>query len=189
MVEIVTRNLITGRQNTIIMAAKPDPQANNWPPSVSGLTWAPDDVHLALQFGSTAAINSVRVFDAFTARTFDDGGTAPSGCPVTAKPACEEFDPAYLASGALTYVIQRTSASGTTRASLVKWQAGRLTTLLSFATAPFASYDMTPQGQAIWADTPASPGKPWTIWHWSGGTPVKITALPPPNHELGAIAW
>jgi hypothetical protein len=41
VVELVARNLATGRQNTIIMATKPSPGANNWPPGVFGLTWAP----------------------------------------------------------------------------------------------------------------------------------------------------
>ncbi|HUB23174.1 MAG TPA: hypothetical protein VMA97_12300 [Streptosporangiaceae bacterium] len=189
VLELVARNLATGQQNTIIMATKPSPGANNWPPGLSGLSWAPDDVHLAVQFYPTAAINSVLVFDAFTARTLSDGRAAPSSCRVTNKPVCEEFDPAYLASGALTYVTQRISATGTASASLVKWQSGRLTTLLSFPAAPSAFYDMTPQGQAIWADAPANPDKSWTIWRWSGGTPVKITALPPPCYGLGGIAW
>ena len=107
VLELVARNLVTGRRNTIVMATKPDPDANNWPPGVLGLTWAPDDVHLAVQFQLTAAINSVLVFDAFTAATARDGRTAPAPCPVSS--ACGEFDPAYLASGALTYVIQRLS--------------------------------------------------------------------------------
>ena len=50
VVELVARNLVTGRRNTIIMATKPDPKANNWPPDIFSLTWAPDDVHLAVQF-------------------------------------------------------------------------------------------------------------------------------------------
>jgi hypothetical protein len=189
VLELVARNRATGRQNTIVMSAKPAPGANNWPPSISGLTWAPDDAHLAVQFGLTGAINNVLVFDAFTATTLSDGRIAPSSCRVTSKPVCEEFDPAYLASGALTYVTQRISDSGTASASLVRWQSGRLTTLFSFPTAPSPFYDMTPQGQAIWADVPASPGKPWTIWRWSGGTPVKIPTLPPPGYGLGGVAW
>ena len=36
-----------------------DGGANNWPPGITSLTWAPDDVHLAVQFSLTAAINSV----------------------------------------------------------------------------------------------------------------------------------
>jgi len=55
------------------------------------------------------AINYVQVFDAFTATALGDGRTAPSPCTITTKPVCEEFDPAYLASGALTYIVQRGS--------------------------------------------------------------------------------
>ena len=129
----MARNLITGRRNTIIMAAKPDPDANNWPPGVFRLTWAPDDVRLAVQFQLTAAINSVLVFDAFTAATIGDGRTAPAPCTVAYTYQCEGLDPVYLASGALSYVILRLSRSGAASASLVAWQAGHLKTLLSFA--------------------------------------------------------
>jgi hypothetical protein len=193
VLDLVARNLVTGRQNTVVMSMRPDPDANNWPPGVSSLTWAPDDVHLAVQFELTAAISRVLVFDAFTARTLGDARTAPSPCAVTSKPVCEEFDPAYLASGALTYVVQRLSGSGTARASLIASQAGRRTTLFSFPGGTFPMYDMTAQGQAIWADYPARPTGPWPIWRWSGGTPVEITALPPlgasPYYGLGGVAW
>jgi hypothetical protein len=189
--KLVARNLVTGRQNTIIMATKPDPGANHWPPNVLGLTWAPDDVHLAVQLQLTAAINSVLVFDAFTAATASDGRTAPAPCTVSGW--CGEFDPAYLASGALTYLIQWLSRSGAARASLVAWQAGRRTTLLSFPAGAPPFYDMTTQGQAIWVNDPASPEGPRTIWRWSGGAPVKIVALAalgaPPYYGVGAIAW
>jgi hypothetical protein len=150
-------------------------------------------MHLAVQFQLTAAINSVLVFDAFTATAIRDGRTPPAPC--TLDLACEEFDPAYLASGALSYVIQQISGSGTASASLVAWQAGRRTTLLSFpAGAPrtFPAWApwiyMTPQGQAIWFGGPPRPKSPWTIWRWSGGAPVKITTLPP-DYGAGTIAW
>ena len=188
LAEIVVRNLVTGRPNTIVMATDPDRNANNWPPGISGLTWAPDDTHLAVHFYPTAAINSVLTFDAFTAATIRDGRTAPAPCP-----ACGELDPAYLASRALTYVIQRISGRGTASASLVAWQPGRRTTLLSFPGGAPPTYDMTAQGQAIWAAAPPQPKGPWTIWRWSGGAPVKITTLPPlgqePYYGVGGIAW
>ena len=191
VLKLVARNLVTGRQNTIIMATKPDPGANNWPPNILGLTWAPDDVHLAVQFQLTAASNSVLVFDAFTAATAGDGRTAPAPC--TVGDLCGEFDPAYLASGALTYLIQRLSRSGAVGTSLVSWQAGRRTTLLSFPAGAPPFYDMTAQGQAIWVNGPARPEGPWMIWRWSGGAPVKIGALPqlgaPPYYGVGAITW
>ena len=194
VLELVARNLVTGRRNTIIMATKPSPEANNWPPGISSLTWAPDDVHLAVQFSLTAAINSVLVFDAFTAMTASQGRTAPGSC--TAGSAwCEEFDPAYLASGALTYLIQRPSRSGTVAStSLVAWQAGHLATVLSFpagASQIYVAYDMTAQGQAIWAEPgPVQVGHAahWTIWRWAGGAPVQITALPT-SYGAGGIAW
>jgi hypothetical protein len=144
-----------------------------------------------VQFSLTAAINSVLVFDAFTAATAAAGRTAPAPC--TVSDVCAEFDPAYLASGALSYVIQRVSPGGAARASLVTWQAGRRTTLLSFAAGAPSSYDMTERGQAIWVDSPARPKGPWLIWRWSGGAPVRIGALPPRGASAydgaGAIAW
>ncbi|HLM88111.1 MAG TPA: hypothetical protein VK284_03640 [Streptosporangiaceae bacterium] len=191
VVEVVARNLVTGRQNTIIMATKPSPGANNWPPGVLGLTWAPDDVHLAVQFQLTAAINTVLVFNAFTATAIGDGRTAPTPCTAAYTYQCEGFDPAYLASGALSYVILRLSRSGAASASLVAWQAGHLSTLLSFAAGAsqiyeYTIYDLTAQGQAIWAEV--RPGQSWTIWRWSGGAPVQIIALPP-YYGVGGIAW
>ena len=191
VLEIVARNLVTGRQHTIVMATKPDPRANNWPPGIASLTWAPDDVHLAVQFGLTAAINSVLVFDAFTAATVAAGRTAPAPC--TVSDVCAELDPAYLASGALSYVIQRVSPSGAPRASLVAWQAGLRTTLLAFPAGAPSSYGMTARGQAIWVDSPVRPKGPWLIWRWSGGAPVRIGTLPPRGasayYGAGAIAW
>jgi hypothetical protein len=188
--EIVTRNLITGRQNTIIMATEGMPDANNWPPGISGLTWAPDDTHLAVWFYPTAAINSVLVFDAFTATTIRDGRTAPAPCGVAPTLTCSEADPAYLATGALTYHILRLSSSDTASTSLVSWQAGHLTTLLSH---PGGLAYMTAQEQAIGVAGPAKPGGSWTIWRWSGGAPVKITAPPPPGAQaydgVGPAAW
>lgn len=192
VVELVARNLVTGRRNTIIMATKPEPGANNWPPGIPNLTWAPDDVHLAVQFELTAAINYVLVFGAFTATVIGDGRVAPAPCMVP-RSICDEFDPAYLASGALTYVIQPMSPSGAASASLVAWQAGHRTALLCLPAGAPASYDMTAQGQAIWVDWPAAPKQSWTIWRWSGGAPVKIAVLPPlgasPYYGVGAIAW
>ena len=176
VLELAVRNLVTGRQHTIVMATKPDPRANNWPPGITSLSWAPDDVHLAVQFSLTAAINSVLVFDAFTAVTAGAGRTAPAPC--TVSDVCAEFDPAYLASGALSYVIQRVSPGGGARASLVAWQAGRRTTLLSLPGGAPSSYGMTARGQAIWVGSPAGPGGRWPIWCWSGGPVAKITVLP-----------
>jgi hypothetical protein len=209
-VEIVARNLATGRRNTIVLATRPAPRANNWPPEVSGLTWSGDDAHLAVQFQLTAAIGSVLTFGAFTAATISDGRTGPPPCPAATHDQCAESDPGYLAGGtlgtlgtrstlgtrgALSYVIQRLSASGTVRASLVAWRPGQLaTTLLSLPGGPPPqSYDITARGQAIWASGPARPKGPWTVWRWSGGAPVKITTLPAlgasPYYGVSAITW
>lgn len=193
-VVVVARNLATGRRHTVTLAVRPDPAANNWPPEISGLTWAPDDVHLAVQFELTAAISSVLTFGAFTATGIRDARTPPAPCPAASRDQCEESDPAYLASGALTYLVQRQSGSGAVRVSLVAWQAGRTTTLLSLpAGPPGQSYAMTGQGQLIWASGPAQPTGPQTIWRWSGGAPAKIISLPPrgasPYYLVGAIAW
>ncbi len=85
------------------------------------------------------------------------------------------------------------TCSGTASASLVAWQAGRRTTLLSFPGGAPQMYDMTARGQAIWVSGPAEPGGPQAIWRWSGGAPVEITALPPlgtsPHYGIRAIAW
>jgi hypothetical protein len=189
--EIVVRNLVTGRQNTIVMATNPDLKYTNGPPGISGLTWAPDDTHLAVTSSLSAVITSVQVFDAFTARTGLAGRTASAPCPGTGYPTCGDLDPAYLTSGALTYVIQRVSG-GTVRSSLIEWRAGRLETLLSFPAGAFM-ISVSAQGQAIWVTGPPEPKGAWTIWRWSGGAPVKITTLPTmgqsPDYGVGGVAW
>jgi hypothetical protein len=52
---------------------------------------------------------------------------------------------------------------------------------------------MTAPRQAIWVSAPARPKGPWTVWRWSGGAPVRITALPArgtaPYYGVDAIAW
>ena len=125
--------LLSSRTGALLRWLTPQPQgasdevlsgrdggANNWPPGITSLTWAPDDVHLAVQFSLTAAINSVLVFDAFTAATAGAGRTAPAPC--TVSDVCAEFDPAYLASGALSYVIQRVSPAASPGPA---WSRGR----------------------------------------------------------------
>jgi hypothetical protein len=181
--ELVTRNLTTGQRDSITIAANPAGNDNNWPPGVAGLTWSPDDRQLALALQPTAAISSVLVLGAFTATSISDATTAPARCPVAGKPSeqCTETDPAYLADGALSYVIQQTADRGgtaTVTTSLVAWRDGRSTTLRVFAGGLSQQYDMTAQGQAIWVSDPAKPGGPWPIWCWSGGSVTKIVALP-----------
>ena len=146
-------------------------------------------MHLALLFSLTAAINTVVVFDAFTAATASDGRTVPAPCTPAYDYQCQALDPAYLASGALSYILLRLSRGGAAGASLVRWQAGHLSSLLSFpagTSQAYEFYDMTAQGQAIWAI--ATPGQAGTIWRWSRSAPVEITALPP-NYGLGGVAW
>jgi len=141
------------------------------------------------------SVGSVLTFGAFTAASISDGRTGPPPCPAATHDQCAESGPGYLAGGALSYVIQRLSGSGTVRASLVAWRPGYpATTLLSFPGGPPPqSYAITAQGQAIWASAPARPKGPWTVWRWSGGTPVKITTLPAlgasPYYGVAAIAW
>jgi hypothetical protein len=94
VVSLVARNLVTGRRKTIVMAANLD-NDNNYPPGIYDLALAPDDTHLAVQFAPNSAINSVLVFDAFTASTTSDGRTAPAQCAGAGyNSACGEFDPA-----------------------------------------------------------------------------------------------
>jgi hypothetical protein len=181
--ELITRNLVTGQHDTITIATDPDGTDNNWPPGVGDLTWSPDDRQLALALQPTAAISSVLVLGAFTATSISEATTAPAPCPIARElPQCTETDPAYLAGGALSYAIQQTSDRGgtsTVTTRLVAWRAGRApTTLHVFADGLSQTYDMTPQGQAIWVESPASPGGPWAIWCWSGGSVTKITTLP-----------
>jgi hypothetical protein len=188
---IVVRNLATGKQNAIVMATDPCGCYNNWPPTINGLSWAPDDAHLAVTVASTAALSSVLVFDGLTAKTISDGRTAPAPCTVGAVPPCEEYDSGYLADGSLTYVVEQLSSRGTALNGLYAWRDGRITALLrSFnGGIPF----MNPRGQAIWTLGPSAAHQPWAIWRWTGGAPVRILTLPLPGEapyiEAGPAAW
>jgi hypothetical protein len=191
VVEVVARNLVTGKRNTIVMATDPCGCYNNFPPNIGELSWAPDDVHLAVTYQETAAISSVQVFGAFTAKTSSDGRTAPAPCKLDGSAQCTEYGAGYLADGALTYVIEQLSARGTADDSLYSWQGHTLTALLRSYGGGFPY--LAPGGQAIWVHGPAAPKQPWTIWRWTGGKPVRILTLPAlgatPYYGVGGIAW
>jgi hypothetical protein len=186
--ELITRDLVTGRRDTIIIASNPDGNDNNWPPGAGDLSWSPDDAQLALELQPTAAISSVLVLSAFTATTINDATIAPAPCSIAKELwQCTETDPAYLADGALSYAIQRASGQGSTT-SLVTWRDGRTTTLHVFTGALSQQYDMTAKGQAIWIGSPSRPGGTWPVWCWSAGSVTKIATLPSADSP-SAIAW
>jgi hypothetical protein len=191
VVEIVARNLASGKRNTIVMATDPCGCSNGFPPNIGELSWAPDDTQLAVTYQLTAAISSVQVFGAFTGKTSRDGRTAPAPCKLNSRAQCTEYGAGYLADGALTYVVEQLSARGTADDSLYAWQGKTLTALLrSFGAAlPY----LTPREQAIWVQGPTAPKQPWAIWRWTGGAPVRILTLPTLGatayYGVGGIAW
>lgn len=191
VVEVVARNLASGKRNTIVMATDLCGCSNNFPPNIGELSWAPDDTQLAVTYQATAAISSVQVFDAFTGKTARDGRTAPAPCKLGGSSTCTEYGAGYLADGALTYVVEQVSARGTVDDTLYASRGRSLTVLLrSFGEAfPY----LTPRGQAIWAQGPTAPKQPWTIWRWTGGSPVRILTLPAlgvtPYYGVSGIAW
>jgi hypothetical protein len=191
VVEVVARNLVSGKRNTIVMATDPCGCYNSFPPNIGELSWAPDDAHLAVTYQATAAISSVEVFGAFTGKTSSDGRTAPAPCKLDGGAQCTEYGAGYLADGALTYAVEQLSARGTADDSLYAWQGRTRTALLrSFGVAlPY----LTPQEQAIWVQGPTAPKQPWTIWRWTGGAPARILTLPALGatayYGAGGIAW
>jgi hypothetical protein len=78
---------------------------------------------------------------------------------------------------ALTYVVSQVSASGDARMSLYAFRSRVLNPLLRSFSDGIPC--LTPQGQAIWVDGPTAPKQAWTIWRWTGGSPVKVLTLPP----------
>jgi hypothetical protein len=190
VVELVVKNLVNQKHNTIVLATNPGGD-NNWPPDIEALSWAPDDTQLAVTYNQTAAISTVLVFNAFTSTTAGDGRPAPAPCELDGSPLCTEYGSGYLADGALTYVVSQVSASGDARMSLYAFRDRVFTPLLrSFGDGiPY----LTPRGQAIWVDGPAAPKQAWTIWRWTGGAPVKVLTLPPLGATLyygvGGVVW
>jgi hypothetical protein len=190
--ELITRNLVTGQHNTIVIATNPGGNDNNWPPDVPDLTWSPNDSALALALAPTAAISSVLVLRPFTATSIKGATTAPAPCRLgQVGSQCTETDPAYLADGALSYAVQQTSDHAGALAvttSLVSWRDGRRATLHVFAGRLSQQYDMTARGQAIWIGSPARPGGSWPILCWSGGPVTEITTLPAANSPA-TVVW
>jgi hypothetical protein len=181
--EIVVTNRVTGHRHVIIMFTH---QVVYDPIGVTNLTWAPDDTHLAVEARYAAFASDVLVFNARTARTVADGHKAP--CPG----ACAAKFPAYLHTGALTYLTEQLLDT-TNTITLVSWAGGhlakRLVTLWNRpADMPLVQGESTtPRGAAIWAlQTP----RRYAIWAWSGGTPVPVRTLPPPGYDgPTSIAW
>jgi hypothetical protein len=184
--EIVVTNLATGHRRTIVMVTG-QPVAGTQI-GVTNLAWSPDDTHLAVEVVYSAFSSEVKVLDARTARTVTDGRTAP--CPG----ACAAKFPAYLSTGALTYLADGLGGSGPATIALVSWagdhRAKRLVTIRTGGASPlFYGESTTPRGAAIWA-LEKQTGAGYVIERWSAGHPVQLRT-PPPHGFTGlfGIAW
>ena len=171
---------MTGHRRTIVMVSN---QRVHDPIGVTNLAWAPDDTHLAVEIQYAAFASEVIVLNARTAQTIADGRKAP--CPG----ACAAKFPAYLRTGALTYLTEQLLDT-TSAITLVSWPGGTVAKqLVTIRNGPggmpiVQGESTTPQGAAIWVletQTRAN-GRftdRYTIWRWPGGKPIQVKTLPP----------
>ena len=184
---VVVSNRVTGHRRTIVVATRQPGEMTL--PGVGSLAWAADDTHLAVEVVYAAFASDVIVVNARTAATIADGRKVP--CPG----GCAAKFPSYLRTGALAYVTEQLRATGPTAITLVRWAGGHrakhLVTLWAGRAAPpiVSGESTTPQGAAIWVLQTGPPAR-YTIWRWSGSTPVRVKTFPARGYDGPAnIAW
>jgi hypothetical protein len=162
---IVVRNLRTGSTRRIV-AARND-LSGNGVISAAELSWAPDDVHLAVATAAAAAINSLVVVNARTATGITR--TRPI-TPCTSSAAGTQvgcLNPGFDVHGRLTFLnwLETAAKSGEW---VVRWQHRHAVRLfrLSRATAFSAGIAVDRSGNAILLEGYGRAD----IWRWSNGS-------------------
>jgi hypothetical protein len=163
---IVVRDLRTGMTRRI--AAAHNDLSGNGVISAAELSWAPDDVHLAVAVEPSAAINAMVVIDA--SRATDITRTQPIA-PCVSPPSTPAqvgcLDPSFAVDGRLTFLntVETGSRSGEW---VVRWQNRHAVRLfrLSRAMAFTAGIAVDRSGNALLLEEFG----PSDIWRWSHGS-------------------
>jgi Tol biopolymer transport system component len=169
---IVVRDQRTGATRQIIAAH--NDLSGNGVISDAQLSWAPDDVHLAVATIAAAAINTLVVVDA--RRATDITLTQPIA-PCTSTPPSVQvgcLTPSFDVHGRLTFLYWR-EAQGQLGLWVVRWQNHHATRLfkVSHGAATFADMAADRTGSAILLET--SDG----MWRWSSGALTLIRRSSP----------
>jgi hypothetical protein len=163
---IVVRDLRTGTTRRIIAAH--NDLSGNGVISSAELSWAPDDVHLAVATQPSAAINTMVVINARRATDITRTQPAPPCASAAKKPAqagC--LDPSFDVHGGLTFLntLETSSRSGEWVVRLRNREAVRLFRL-SRAVAFGAGIAVDRSGNAILLEEYGR----GEIWRWSKGS-------------------
>jgi hypothetical protein len=173
---IVVRDQRTGATRRIIAAH--NDLSGNGVISFAELSWAPDDVHLAVATEAAAAINTLVVIDARKAKNITRSQPIPP-CASPAAPAqvgC--LNPSFDVHGRLTFLdwLEAPSQSGEWP---VRWASGHATRLfrLNRAAAFFAGIAVDRTGNAILLEGYGHDD----IWRWYKGS---LTLIRRPSRRL-----
>jgi hypothetical protein len=164
---IVVRNQRTGATRRIIAAH--NDLSGNGVITEAELSWAPDDVHLAVATEAAAALNALQVID--TRRTTDIT-RAPVIGPCASPAASTQvgcLNPGFDVHGRLTF-LRWLESPGQSGEWVVRWQNRRATRLfrLSRALAFSAGISVDRTGNAILLL--GEYGGPDDVWRWSNGS-------------------
>jgi len=139
------------------------------PTFTAQLSWAPDDVHLAVAMAPTPVINGLAVINAWHAANV---ATAPA-MPPCAGDYLGCLDPVFDAGGRLTFLKWREDPAGASFAEwAIRWHEGRATRLFQLSRTqtsgvlpPALAVNRT--GSAILLENYL---RYPTIWYWSNGS-------------------
>jgi hypothetical protein len=159
---IVVRDQRTGVTRRIIAAR--NSLSGNGPVFYAQLSWAPDDVHLAVAVAPAAAINTLEVIDARRATDI----TRAQPIPPCAAQHVGCLDPSFDVHGRLTFLnwLEEPSRSAEW---VVRWQNGHAIRLfrLSQAVSFNAAIAVDQTGNAILLEGYLRQPE---LWRWSGGS-------------------
>jgi hypothetical protein len=179
---IVVHNQRTGATRTII-AARND-LSGNGPIFFAQLSWAPDDVHLAVAMAPAAAINSLIVIN--VRRATDITGVQsipPCAAARSAQVGC--LDPGFDRYGGLTF-LKWLEKPGSSQEWAVRWRSGHATRIfrLSRATSFDADIAVDHAGNAILLEGYG----PLGLWRWSGGS-LRLLRGPGSRPSVYSALW
>jgi hypothetical protein len=167
---IVVRNQRTGATRRIV--AVHNDLSGNGPVFLAQLSWAPDDVHLAVATAPAAAINSLDVINALRATNITRAQPIP---PCTAAGSAQVgcLDPGFSRPGSLTFLGWQEGPSKSGEWAQT-WRHGTATRLFRLSkTLSFnADIAVDAAGSAILLEG----HDPSELWRWSGGSLTLLRA-------------
>jgi hypothetical protein len=185
---LVIRNRRTGRTRRIFLWHNA-PTAF-YQVAAAQLSWAPDDVHLAVGLASTAVINTLAVINTRTATSAE---AAPEIRPCKGGTSTVDIgciDPGFDVHGRLVFVKWRDPLTGSFTASALRWYHGQVTRLFRFSRTQCKAFSaqslsVNRGGNAVLLESYlAEPA----IWRWTGGA-MALVFRSTPQRTLAGPLW